>query len=78
MRVGQSILRGSGITLPVAAPNGEEGGRRVMAKSSTAKVTSKRVARQASAALRDGRSSKRTRTIAGSALAQTRAKRRAK
>jgi hypothetical protein len=60
MRVGQSILRGSGITLPVAAPNGEEGGRRVMAKSSTAKVTSKRVARQASAALRDGRSSKRT------------------
>lgn len=49
-----------------------------MAKSSTRKVTSKRVATQASAALRDGRSSKRTRTVAGSALSQARAKKRSK
>ena len=49
-----------------------------MAKSSTRKVTSKKVATKASAALRDGRSSKRTRTIAGSALAQARAKKRSK
>ncbi len=34
------------------------------------KVTSQKVARKASAALRDGRSSGRTRTIAASALAQ--------
>ena len=40
-----------------------------MAKNS--KQTSKAVARKASAALRDGRSSGRTKSIAGSALAQT-------
>lgn len=39
-----------------------------MAKNS--KQTSKAVARKASAALRDGRSSGRTKSIAGSALAQ--------
>jgi len=44
-------------------------------KSSTNKVTSRKVAKQASAVLRDGRSSKRARSIAGSALAQARAKR---
>jgi hypothetical protein len=44
-------------------------------KSSTKKVTSPKVAEQASAALRDDRSGKRTRAIAGSALSQTRAKR---
>ena len=60
------------------AQHGEEGGRSVMAKSSTRKVTSKRVATKASAALRDGRSSARTRTVAGSALAQARAKKRSK
>lgn len=42
---------------------------------STNKSTSPKVARQASAALRDRRTSKRTRSIAGSALAQARAKR---
>lgn len=47
-------------------------------KSSTRKVTSPRVAKKASSALRDGRSSKRTRSIAGSALAQARAKKRGK
>ncbi len=35
------------------------------------KQTSKNVAKKASAILRDGRSSKRSRTVAGSALAQT-------
>lgn len=34
------------------------------------KVTSKEVAKKASQALRDGRSSKRTKSIAGSALSQ--------
>ena len=34
------------------------------------KVTSKEVARKASSALRDSRSSKRTKSIAGSALSQ--------
>lgn len=34
------------------------------------KVTSTKVAKQASATLRDGRSSKRTKSIAGSALSQ--------
>jgi hypothetical protein len=44
-------------------------------KSSTSKVTSAKVAQAASAALRDGRSSGRTRSIAGSALAQAKSKR---
>lgn len=47
-----------------------------MAKSSKDKVTSPKVATQASKALRDGRSSSRTKSIAASALAQ--AKRRSK
>ncbi len=46
-----------------------------MTKSSSAKVTSSKVASKASKALQDGRSSTRTRSIAGSALAQTRGKR---
>lgn len=41
-----------------------------MPKSSTTKVTSPKVAAKASKALQDGRSSARTRSIAGSALAQ--------
>ncbi len=42
------------------------------------KVTSPKVATQASKALRDGRSSDRTRSIAGSALAQSPGSRRSK
>jgi len=45
-----------------------------MAKSSSSKVTSAKVASKASAALRDGRSSARTRTLAASALAQAKGK----
>lgn len=41
-----------------------------------AKQTSPNVARKASAALRDGRSSARTKSVAASALAQARLKRR--
>lgn len=40
------------------------------------KVTSAKVAKQASAALRDGRSSARPKSAAGSALAQSREKQR--
>jgi hypothetical protein len=43
-----------------------------MPKRSSSKVTSPRVAKQASGALRDGRSSSRTKSIAASALAQAR------
>lgn len=42
-----------------------------MPKAGKSKVTSLKVASKASAALRDGRSSPRTRSIAASALAQT-------
>lgn len=45
-----------------------------MAKSGNTRQTSPRVARLASKALRDGRSSKRTKSIASSALSQTRKK----
>ena len=45
-------------------------------KSSSSKVTSAKVARKASAALRDGRSSTRTKSVAGSALAQAKGKRK--
>ena len=41
-----------------------------MSRSSANKVTSRAVATKASAALRDGRSSARTRSLAASALAQ--------
>jgi hypothetical protein len=41
-----------------------------MPKKSTGKVTSPKVATKASAVLRDGRSSSRTRSVAGSALSQ--------
>jgi len=44
------------------------------ARRSSSKVTSTKVARKASAALRDGRSSARTKSIAGSALAQAKSK----
>lgn len=47
-----------------------------MPKNSSSRVTSRRVARQASAALRDGRSSARTRSLAGSALSQAKARKR--
>jgi len=56
---------------------GEEGGRD-MPKSSSQKVTSQKVATKASQALRDGRSSARTRSIAGSAMAQAKAHKRGK
>lgn len=45
-----------------------------MGKSSSSKVSSPKVVRQASAALRDGRSSARTRSLAGSVLAQAKGK----
>lgn len=45
-----------------------------MTKSSAKKVTSPKVASQASKALRDGRSSPRTRSIAGSAVSQAKGK----
>ncbi|WP_198146105.1 hypothetical protein [Spiroplasma helicoides] len=45
-----------------------------MSKKSTSKVTSSKVATKASAALKDGRSSARTKSIAGSALAQAKGK----
>lgn len=41
-----------------------------MAKSSSRKVTSSKVASKASKALKDGRTSKSTKSIAGSALSQ--------
>lgn len=47
-----------------------------MAKSSTRKVTSSKVASKASSALRDGRTSKTTKTLAGSALSQAKAKKK--
>jgi hypothetical protein len=47
-----------------------------MAKSSRSKVTSPKVARQAAKALADKRSSARTRSIAGSAMAQVRGSKR--
>ena len=46
-----------------------------MAKKSSSKVTSPKVAAKASKALQDRRSSARTRSIAGSALAQAKGKR---
>lgn len=46
-----------------------------MVKRNT-KQTSPKVAKKASAALRDGRSSSRTKSIAASALAQARSKRK--
>lgn len=49
-----------------------------MAKSSKSKITSPKVAAKASKALQDGRSSARTRSIAGSALAQARGAKRSK
>ncbi|MFR9876919.1 hypothetical protein ACL1A8_12525 [Corynebacterium striatum] len=47
-----------------------------MSKTRNTKQTSRAVASQASAALRDGRSSARSKAIAASALAQARPKRR--
>lgn len=55
----------------------EEGGIGDMAgKTSSNKVTSSKVATKASAALRDGRSSARTKAVAASALAQAKAKKK--
>lgn len=45
-------------------------------KSSSRKTTSKRVASKASKALKDGRFSSRTKSIAGSALAQAKTRRK--
>lgn len=45
-------------------------------KSSSRKTTSKRVASKASKVLKDGRSSSRTKSIAGSALAQAKTRRK--
>ena len=47
-----------------------------MPKKSSSKVTSPKVASKASKALQDGRSSPRTRSIAGSALAQAKPKKK--
>lgn len=47
-----------------------------MSKERNSKQTSRAVARQAPAALRDGRSSARTKTLAASALSQARPTRR--
>lgn len=49
--------------------------RGVMARKNT-KQTSQKVARRASEILRDGRSSKRSKSVAGSALSQARPKRK--
>ena len=46
-----------------------------MSMKSSSKVTSPKVAAKASKALQDGRSSARSRSIAGSALAQAKGKR---
>lgn len=54
---------------------GEIGGVETM-KSSTRKVTSKAVASEASRILRDGRYSDAAKKVAGSALAQARAKKK--
>ena len=45
-------------------------------KSSSRKTTSRRVATKASKALRDGRTSKTTKTLAGSALAQAKTRKK--
>ena len=45
-----------------------------MARGSSRRVTSSNVAKKASAALRDGRSSPRTKSIAASALSQAKSK----
>jgi hypothetical protein len=45
-------------------------------KSSSSKVTSTKVAKQASALLRDSRTSTKTKSVAGSALAQAKSKRK--
>jgi len=47
-----------------------------MPKAGKSKVTSPKIARKASAALRDGRTSSRTKSIAASALAQAGGRRR--
>ena len=47
-----------------------------MAKTSTRKVTSKKVASTASKILKDGRYSAASKSVAGSALAQSKAKRK--
>ena len=54
---------------------GEEGGQAV-SKSSSRKVTSPKVASKASKALQDGRTSPNTKSIAASALAQARSKKK--
>jgi hypothetical protein len=45
-------------------------------KSSSSKVTSAKVAKKASALLHDGRTSTKTKSVAGSALAQAKSKKK--
>ena len=81
MRVANRV-RGPHATSPLgrAAGHGRLAGGRGerevidMARGGRSKVTSAKVARKASAALRDGRSSARTKSIAASALAQAKSK----
>ncbi len=47
-----------------------------MAKSSSRKVTSPKVAKEASGLLRDGRTSTKTKSVAASALAQAKGKKK--
>lgn len=56
---------------------GQEGGSPVPRRGRS-KVTSAKVARKASSALRDGRSSSRTKSIAASALAQAKGNKKGK
>ncbi len=63
----------SGAALLTGGEAGVQAGRKEvgrMSKRGSGKVTSAKVAKQASSALRDGRSSSRTKSIAASALAQ--------
>lgn len=71
------LLRGEAHE-PRRIPFGRGRRSQLMSKSSHSKVTSRTVAKKASKALQDGRSSTRTRSIAGSALAQARGKKRGK
>lgn len=61
---------------PLGAVQDEKGVCPMARRSSSSKVTSGKVAKQASAILRDGRSSARSKSVAASALAQARSKRK--
>jgi hypothetical protein len=76
--VAQAACRGEASTAAGVAPRRARKEVNAMRKSSSSKVTSPKVAAKASKALQDGRSSARTRSIAGSALAQARGGKRGK